>query len=57
MSRSNVPNFKTRIDAALANPGLQIALDRNTDRRGPEHSLEFANARHQLGFVVANGAG
>ena len=45
MTRSAVPNFKTRIDAALANPGLQIALDRNTDRRVLGRNRSFDELR------------
>lgn len=40
-----VPNFKSRIDTALANPALQIALDRNTDRRVDGRNRSFDELR------------
>src|SRR5688500_11281487 len=45
MTHTASPNFKTRIDTALANPNLQIALDRNTDRRVLGRNLAFDEMR------------
>lgn len=45
MSHSASPDFKTRIDTALANPALQMALDRNTDRRVLGRNRSFDELR------------